>query len=246
VAPAESQPTPPSSAPAAASEAEQRAAPRDPAGSSFVPGLVHELRNFSFGISGSLDAFQARFGALEGADRYGAVMRASLGRLNAFLDELADYGDPRAHPWTDLDLEALLREAAAHCAGAAGPGRLRLEVRAPLPRFRGDGPSLARALIHLIGLLLGHPDSTGPVTVRAGAGPEPAPALHGQVECAGLELVGVDLARLFEPFYYRAHGFGRLALPVARRVFERQGGTLAAAAVPGGGIRLEFTLPAGN
>jgi two-component system sensor histidine kinase DctS len=54
----------------------------------------------------------------------------------------------------------------------------------------------------------------------------------------------MDLSRLFEPFYYRASGFGRLALPVARRVLEQHGGSLTADHGPGGGVRLAFTLPA--
>ncbi len=207
-----------------------------------MPGLVHELRNFSFGISGSLDAFQARFGRLEGGERYLAVMRGSLGRLNGFLDELADYGDPRGRPWTALDLERLLRAAAAH--HGAGPERLRLELPEPLA-LRGDGENLGRAFIHLIGLALGPPGGTGRVTVRAAVEPADPPEIAGQVENPGLELPGVDLARLFEPFYYRAAGFGRLALPVARRVFESHGGSLGAAPAPDGGIRLGFRLPAG-
>jgi len=66
----------------------------------------------------------------------------------------------------------------------------------------------------------------------------------GHVEGARLNLPDLDLARLFEPFYFRAAGFSRLALPVARRVFERHGGSLRAELSPGGGLRLCFTLPA--
>ena len=75
---------------------EQRSCSRGPSGSSFVPGLVHELRNFIFGLSGSLEAMQARLGKLEEAAKYQTVMRASLDRLGAFVDELNDYGAPRA------------------------------------------------------------------------------------------------------------------------------------------------------
>jgi len=240
---AEPQPTPPRPEPGP----EQRASPRGPDGSSFVPGLVHELRNFSFGISGSLDAFQARFGQLEGGEPYQAILRGCLGRLNGFLDELEDYGDPRGHPWAVLDLASLLREAVAHhSAGPGGPDRLRLELPGPLPGFRGDGQNLGKAFIHLIGLALGHPGGSGRVTVRAVAEPGGAPAIAGQVESPGLDLPGVDLGRLFEPFYFRAAGFGRLALPVARRVFESHGGSLGAEPAPGGGLRLGFCLPAGQ
>ena len=214
---------------------EQRASPRGPSGSSFVPGLVHELRNFIFGISGSLDAMGARFAGLEELAKYRAVMGDSLGRLNAFLGEVEDYGDPRAADWAEADLEVLLREAAEpHRAG------LRLAVQGPLPPILGDGASLRMAFGRLIGVVLGQAGAA-PVTLRAAAD---AQGIAGCLDSPGLELPGVDLARLFEPFYFRASGFGRLALPVARRVIEHHGGRLGAVRGPGGGVRLDFTLPA--
>jgi len=224
---------------------EQRALARGPSGSSFVPGLVHELRNFIFGISGSLDAMQARLGHLEEVARYHTVMRDSLERLNAFLDELGDYGDPRSQARADASLEMLLREAVEqHRPRAEAAGvELRLELAGPLPPVRADEPALCGAFARLIGLALCRQARGGRVTVAAGL-QECPPVISGYVECPGLELPGVDLSRLFEPFYYRASGFGRLALPVARRVLENHGGSLAAAPNPGGGVRMAFTLPA--
>jgi signal transduction histidine kinase len=213
---------------------EQRAGPRGPSGSSFVPGLVHELRNFIFGISGSLDAMGARFAGLEELDKYRMVMGASLGRLNAFLDELEDYGDPKVAAWAEADLEVLLREAAA----PHGAGRRRA-MRGPLPPLRCDGASLRMAFGRLIGVVMGQA-GTAPVTLRAAAD---AQGISGCLDSPGMELPGVDLARLFEPFYFRVSGFGRLSLPVARRVIEHHGGRLGAVRGPGGGVRMGFTLP---
>jgi signal transduction histidine kinase len=220
-----------------------RACPRGPAGSSFVPGLVHEMRNFIFGISGSLDALQARFQHMEEIAKYQTVMRASLDRLDAFMDELADYGDPKPMQRMDGNLELLLREAMEqHRAAAAASGvELRLEVEA-LPPIRADERSLCMAFTRLIGLALGH-QTRGRVTVRAVGHQGGQPVISGYVESSRLELPGVDLSRLFEPFYFRASGFGRLALPVARRVLENHGGSLTAAQAPGGGVRMAFTLP---
>jgi len=226
---------------------EQRALSRGPSGSSFVPGLVHELRNFIFGISGSLDAMQARLGHLEEAARYHAVMRDSLERLDGFLDELADYGDPGPQARAGASLEMLLREAVElHRPRAAQAGvELRLELPDRLPPVRADEQALCRAFSGLIGLALRGQGRGGRVTLAAAAGiREDRPVISGWVDSPGLELPGVDLSRLFEPFYYRASGFGRLALPVARRVLENHGGSLAAARNPGGGVRLAFTLPA--
>jgi nitrogen fixation/metabolism regulation signal transduction histidine kinase len=101
------------------------------------------------------------------------------------------------------------------------------------------------AFSRLVRLALGQQARGGRGTVRAGAGiQEGRPVISGWVDSPGLELRGVDLSRLFEPFYYRASGFGRLALPVARRVLEHHGGSLTAVPGPGGGVRLAFTLPA--
>jgi signal transduction histidine kinase len=227
--------------------AEQRARPRGPAGSSFVPGLVHELRNFSFGMSGSLDAFRARFGGQAEMARYERVMRASLDGLNAFLDELSDYGDPRGADPAERDPEPLLREAVdQHRERAAAAGvELRLELEGPLPSIRADAASLGTVFARLVGLALGRQERSGWVTVHAAAGlQDGGPALRGYVEGSRMAFPGLDLARLFEPFHFRASGFGRLGLPVARRVLERHGGSLRAVPGPAGGVRMEFTLPA--
>jgi signal transduction histidine kinase len=225
---------------------EQRGSPRGPSGSSFVPGLVHEMRNFVFGIAGSLDAFRARFGEQPELAKYEVVMRASLDRLTVFVDELGDYGDPGALCWSERDLELLLREAVEYQrprAKAEGV-ELRLALEGPLPPVRADERSLVKAFIRLIDLALGQPGHCGPVTVHAALAPGAAQVVGGYVEGARAGLADLDPARLFEPFYFRAAGFSRLALPVARRVFESHGGSLRAELSPGGGLRLCFTLPA--
>jgi len=228
----------------AAAAAERRNQPRGPASNAFVAGLVHELRNFEFGISGSLDACQACCSGQPGWARYEAVLRGILDRLGRFLDELGDYGAPPAPVWTERTLELLLREAVA-CLGPwpAATGGIRLLLRGPLPPIRVDERSLVKAFTHLLELALGPPGPSGargPVTVHAAGTPE---GLDGGVEGARPWPPGLDLARLFEPFYLREAGAGRLALPVARRVFEQHGGGLCAEPGPGGAVRLCFHLP---
>jgi len=228
-------------------QAERRSLPRGPDGSSFVPGLVHELRNFAFGISGNLDAFDARFGQRPELARYATVMRGSVDRLNGFLEELADYGDPRELDWTDREPGLLFREAVelrrprAEAEGAS----IVLELADPLPVIRVDEQNLVKALVRLLDLALGSPGGRPRVTLAAAAGRRQGQAaVLGQVDGARLELPDLDLSRLFEPFYFRTAGFSRLALPVARRVFERHGGSLRAERDPRGGTRFCFVLPA--
>ena len=224
---------------------ERRSLGRGPSGASFVPGLVHELRNFIFGISASLDAFEARFRGQEDVARYQAVIRKSLDRLGVFIDELREYGDPGRRPWAEVSLESILREAREHhmAKGGGGEGGLLLRIERALPHLRGDAEGLRLAFIHLMDLALQSQGST-PVEIDVWAGDEAGRAgIHGRMEVP-LDLGDLDPGRLFEPFYFRPAGLGRLALPVARRILEAHGGELLAGPRPQGGVEIQFALPA--
>jgi len=226
------------------SEEERRSMGRGPTGASFVPGLVHELRNFIFGISASLDAFEVRFRGQEDATKYQAMIRKSLDRLGVFIDELREYGDPGRRPWADLSLESILREACEHHkAKARGVGvDLLLRVEGILPALRGDEEGLRLAFIHLIDLAL-QTRSTAPVEILVWAVCEAGQhSIRGRL-VVELELGDLDPARVFEPFYFRPAGLGRLAMPVARRIFEAHGGELLAAPGSEGQVEIRFTLP---
>ena len=226
--------------------ADRRGAARACTGASFVPGLVHELRNFIFGISASLDAFQARAAGLDGG-RYGTVMRASLDRLNAFLEELREYGDPQGLVWAERPLGPLLREAIEHHRPLAERCQVevRLSLAEALPWVRADERSLRTAFIRLLDLALQQESPGGQVGIEVGCRAQgKGRVIYGHLDGQGLKLHNVDLELLFEPFNFRASGFGRLALPVARRIFEAHGGNLSAAPGPVGGLRMGFMLPA--
>lgn len=226
---------------------ESRTIPRAPSATSFVPGLAHELGSFIFGVSANLDAFEARFADLDDVSKYGASIRRSLDRMSAFIDELREYGDPQRFAWAERELEPILRTAIEHCQTLATQNQVQLglEMERPLPRLNADEQSLRGAFIRLIDLALQQEGAGGRVLlhVESHALGERA-FIRGHLDGPSLKLKNVDLARLFEPFYYRASGLGRLALPVARRVFESHGGNLAAGPGSEGGLRISFMLPA--
>lgn len=226
---------------------ETRATPRAPAATSFVPGLVHELGSFVFGISANLDAFEARFAGLEDVGKYGATIRKSLDRMNAFIDELRDYGDPQRYSWLETELDALLKGVATYEAAVAREGNMELqcEIGERLPVIMADEQSLRAAFTHLIHFMLKQEEPGGRVTLQVVVRSEGERVdICGYLEGSSAKLKSVDLARLFEPFYFRTSGLGRLTLPVARRVFEYHGGSLTAGPGPEGGVRIHFMLPA--
>jgi len=225
---------------------ELRATPRAPSATSFVPGLVHELRNFVFGISANLDAFNARFADHEEACKYGATIRKSMDRLNAFLEELSEYGDPKGFSWSKREVEPLLREAIEHLRPRAAKDNIHLQLHldGALPPIEMDEQSLRGAFIRILDLATQHAEANGQVVLHAATGmKEGRHVISGHLDAPGERLRDVDLARLFEPFYFRASGLGRLALPGARRIFESHGGRLSASPGPEGGLRINFQLP---
>lgn len=222
---------------------ERRGASRGPAAASFVPGLVHELRNAAFGFSAILDAFEARYQDREEAQRYGSALRRNLERLTGFIDELGIYGEPRSGPREPVALDLLLRDAAALCQPLAE--RLGVPLRADWTghrvMVRADAEALREAFASLLRWALGQ--GGGRSVTLTGCGGEGGVAAGGTLDGPGLRMAGLDLARVFEPFYFRAAGMGRLGLPMARRVMEAHGGTLQAVEGAEGEMRIAYTLP---
>ena len=226
--------------------ADRRTTPRGPSGASFVPGLAHELKNFIFGISASLDAFDARFAEQKEVGRYGAVLRLGLDKLNAFTEELVEYGDPKVFSWSEHSLQMVLREVIDHHRARASANNIQIElqVEGSLPPIQMDMQHLLYAFIRLTELALQMEDPGGCITIHVASRPMGEQAvIIGHLDIPGANFKCADPARLFEPFFFRAAGVGRLALPVARRIFEAHGGNLTALPLPSGDIRMNFLLP---
>ena len=225
---------------------ETRATPRAPSASSFVPGLVHELGSFIFGISANLDAFEARFADLDDVRKYGANIRRSLDRMSAFNDELREYGDPRRFSWSVRELEPLLRVAIEHHIAFAERNQvdLQLQVESPLPALNADEQGLLAAFMRLIDFALQQEEAGGRVVLHVTTSHQgDRVVICGSLDFSSLKFRDLDPARLFEPFYFRTSGLGRLTLPGARRVFESHGGTLTADLGPEGRMTINFMLP---
>jgi signal transduction histidine kinase len=225
---------------------ETRTIPRAPSAASFVPGLVHELGSFIFGISANLDAFEARFAELDEVGRYGANIRRSLDRMSAFNEELREYGDPRRLSWSIRDLEPILREALEHHKSLAEQNQIDLQllIKEPLPAINADEQSLLGAFVRVIGLVVQQEEVGGRVALQVATGRlGNRVTICGHLDFSSRKFKDLDPARLFEPFYFRTSGLGRLTLPGARRVFESHGGTLAAGLGSVGGMTISFMLP---
>lgn len=224
--------------------ADRRRNPRGPETASFVPGVVHELRNFAFAMGAGLDAFEARVPAAAGQEHAGAL-RKNLARLQAFIDELGEYGNPGALAFSLQPLAPVLAQAVALArplAEARGVEVVSGAERIPVSE-RMDRPTLESALRRLVEVVI--------LETREGGAVQLETALLEAAARPWLEVViqggagrgrTLDAGRLFEPFHYRDKEMPRLGPALARRAVEAHGGQVAAR-VEEGRLSLKALLP---
>lgn len=217
---------------------------------SLVAAVAHEVRNPLFGISSTLDAFEARFGDRSDQAHYLYVLRSQLARLNGLMQQLLDYGKP---PKLDLVIEwlpGLVAEAAASRQALADRCGVTIEIHhtPDLPALAMDRQRLLQVLENLIENALHHAPRGSAVEVvleREEAGPLSSPG--GGVVCRvrdrGPGFGPQDLPGAFEPFFTRRSDGVGLGLSIVQRIVEQHGGSVAAGNRPEGGAELTVRLP---
>ncbi len=226
----------------------------------FATVVAHDLRGPLAGLRGWLELATDHAGEepgdADGEQHRRTSLLAVLARVErsaAQLDQLiADLLDHavmrratlRAEP---LDLGALVRRVLDVYAAPDGTGRGLLattDVPADLPRVRADPVLVQQLLANLVGNAVKYVrEGERPqvhVCAHAGDG-----ALHVVVADRGIGVPAGQHERIFDDLH-RAHpgytGSG-LGLGLCRRIVERHGGTIAAGDNPGGGTRVDVTLP---
>jgi signal transduction histidine kinase len=214
---------------------------------SLVAGVAHEVRNPLFGISSTLDAFEARHGEGEPFKKYLAMLRRETERLSALMRDLLDYGRPPVLDMAAADFTAVVEEAVQLCQPLAGPAGVRVARGggAPQGRVRLDRWRMQQALQNVIQNAIQHSPAGGTVTVTVGESEE---GERRHVFCAvrdeGPGFRPEDLPHLFEPFFTRRKGGTGMGLSLAQRIVSQHGGRLAARNHPEGGAVMTLSLPA--
>jgi PAS domain S-box-containing protein len=211
-----------------------------------VAGVAHEVRNPLFGISSTLDAFEARFAGRTDHRPYVAVFREQLDRLTSLMNDLLEYAKPGGGELAYGAIEPVVEQALRACSPIAARAQVALESRiAPgLPSLRMDAKRMSQVFQNLVENGVQHSPAGGEVRVGAEVvlrGGEP------RVECViedkGPGFRAEDLPHLFEPFFTRRHGGTGLGLSIVYRIVTDHGGTIVARNRPGGGACITVGLP---
>jgi PAS domain S-box-containing protein len=213
---------------------------------SLVAGVAHEVRNPLFGISSTLDAFEARFAGRTDHRPYVAVFREQLDRLTSLMNDLLEYAKPGGGELAYGPIERVVELALTACTPIAERARVVLESRmAPgLPALWMDAKRLSQVFRNLVENGVQHSPAGGEVRVGAQVlrrGGETR--VECVVEDKGPGFRTEDLPHLFEPFFTRRHGGTGLGLSIVYRIVTDHGGTVVARNRPGGGACVTVGLP---
>jgi signal transduction histidine kinase len=213
---------------------------------SLVAGVAHEARNPLFGISAALDCWEvAQVPDAETAELL-QILRQQLARLGTLMQDLLDYGKPRARSLVPTSLSAVATDSVAACRPLAESRQVSLHCHLPpdLPPVPADAGRLVTAFKNLVENAIQHsPTGSGVrIALEAVASGE-APTLRLLVEDRGPGFKAEDLPRVFEPFFTRRSGGTGLGLSIVDRVVAEHGGRVSAGNRAGGGATLSVELP---
>jgi signal transduction histidine kinase len=211
-----------------------------------VAGVAHEARNPLFGLTATLDAFEAGRGRAPELQPFLAGMRASLQRLQHLMEQLLELGRPIGASRERVDVGRLLgEEVAAAEPLARGAGvRVALELDGSVPALELDRARMAQVFRNLIENAVQH--SPAGASVRLRLMRADGASVLVQVEDEGEGFAPEDLAHVFDPFYSRRRGGTGLGLAIVRRIVEQHGGRVSAANRSPRGARVLVELRAGG
>ena len=214
---------------------------------SLVAGVAHEVRNPLFGISSTLDAFEARFKANTDHRQYVQVLREQLDRLTHLMNDLLEYAKPTSLELQQGRLEAVVADAVEACAPLARAAAVSIETRLAedLPALPMDERRLGQVFRNLIENALQHSPRSGHIRIGARLVHQLGAAfVECFVEDDGPGFASQDLSHLFEPFFTRRHGGTGLGLSIVHRILADHGGSVVAHNHERGGARVTLALPA--
>lgn len=216
----------------------------------FAADASHELRTPIAAICSELEVALRRPRTPEDWEQSARTSLDELRRLARVTDSLLRFAqaDAAHTPCTgDVELASLVDDVTEIHAAAARAAGVELAARCGTDvRVQGDADMLSTAISNLVANAIRYTPRGGSITatVELGAG-----AAHVHVDDTGRGLAPGELEAIFTPFARGtqaktadAAGLG-LGLPIARRIAERHGGTIAAYNRPTGGARFSLRLP---
>lgn len=213
---------------------------------SLVSGVAHEVRNPLFGISSTLDAYEAcsRQGELD--QRYLTVLRKEVNRLNDLMKDLLDFGQPPNRELKRGSAEESINRAIASSGPLARRSQVEISssIAAGMSEIQLNPERLPQIFVNLLENAIQHSPAGSTVYIDARETEESGQSwIVCRVRDSGRGFEEADLARIFEPFFTRRAGGTGLGLSIVQKIVAEHHGTLTALNSPSGGAEMIVRLP---
>ena len=209
---------------------------------SLVGGVAHDMRNFMFGLTGTIDLFEARFGDREDQKPYFLRLRKQGERINDLMQTLLDYGKPIELGSAPEAIGGVLEEAREICVSTAAEKDVTIELRSKrgIPPIPLDRTRMLQVFKNLLENAVQYTPQGGWVGVESKLAGD---WVELRFRDSGPGLGDVAPRRLFEPFYTEREGGTGLGLAIVQRIVTEHGGEIEAGDHPEGGAEFRVRLP---
>ncbi len=211
-----------------------------------VAGVAHEVRNPLFGISATLDAFEAQVEGNSDYTRYTTTLRDEVNRLNRLMKDLLEFGKPHRPNLQLVPIGLVIADAVAACWPLAE--RRGVYIRNDFCDANAvawlDYQRIQQVFQNIIENAIQHSPKFGDVAIEGG---EFEQARARWIACtvtdAGSGISESDLEHIFQPFFTRRNGGTGLGLAIAQRIVQEHGGEIALRNRPAGGVVAAVKFP---
>lgn len=205
--------------------------------------IAHNIRNplASIRSSAELASEEDEVGQWR---QYAGDIMTEVDRLEDWLRELLTYARPLPHAPQPIQLALILQHALQHFDKdmARRKVQLLLELAEPLPPLQADARLLQQALHSCIANALEAMPHGGTLTMRGQLLPDRR-VVQLHIHDTGHGIPHEQLAKVFRPFFTTKHKGMGVGLPLAKRIVERHGGTIALSSVVGHGTTVSLCFP---
>jgi signal transduction histidine kinase len=212
-------------------------------------GLAHEIRNPLNVLSMNLQMLEEELvepsssGTAVDARVYMAALQGEIRRLSTLVNNFLSYARPHQPRFESKDLNAILRDLAVFLRPEFENRKLtlHLDLSVYLPPVDLDEALIRQAMMNLLINASQVLKEGGTVTVTTRVGPQGEAIVT--VADDGPGIPPADRERIFDVFFSSRGGGTGLGLPIAARIMQAHGGSIAVESEVGKGARFILTLP---
>ncbi len=210
-------------------------------------GLAHEIRNplnvLSMNLQMLEEEIAPRGNGVGDALVYTAALQGEISRLSSLVNNFLSYARPNQPRFESRDLNQVLEDLCLFVRPEFERRdlALRQDFTPYLPPVEMDEAQIRQALLNILMNATHILKAGGVVTVSSRVGPDGGAIVAIADDGPGIK--EEDRERIFEVFYSSRGGGTGLGLPIAARIIESHGGTIAVESEPGRGACFIIKMP---